>query len=390
MNHFLILPRMARAASIAVLSLACLAPAAAQQAPTPPDVLSYEGFLTGPSGLPLGSPTSTNLAAVFRIYDAATAGNALWTEQHTLTVTAGNFQVALGEGAAYASEPKGPLSSVFLGTASSDRHVEITLKGAGAGGSDLVILPRARLTPAPWTFLAGRSRTASSLVNHLNAPVIGAAGGRVGIQTGTPTQDLDVNGTLTATSVATSSDATLGNVATAKALVGRGSTPVGSVIMWTGSTPPPGWALCDGQLASGIRTPDLRGRFLLGAGAGTGLTPRTPGDVGGEELHALGLAEMPEHAHFVDPPAVAMGDAGWHTHEYLSGVGSSANPWVTTGAWWTGGAVGGARWTQTTTLAGNHGHRVDPPALDTSADGGGQPHNNMPPFYVLAFIMRVQ
>ena len=327
---------------------------------------------------------------MFRIYDASTAGNALWTEQHTLTVTGGNFQVLLGEGAAYASEPKPPLSSIFLGAASSDRHVEVTLKAAGGGGSDLTIMPRSRLTPSPWTFLAARARTAASLVNHLNAAVISTSSGRVGINKPNPTEALDVAGTITAVSATATSSANLGTTVTANSLSGKGSTPVGSIIMWTGSTPPSGWALCDGQVASGIRTPDLRGRFLMGAGAGTGLTSRTAGDTGGEEAHALSLAGMPAHDHFLDPPPQSMGGAGWHTHEHVSGVGSSANPWVSTFAWWTSGAVGGSASIQYTTLSGEHGHLVDPGALDTASVGGGQPHNNMPPFYVLAFIMRVQ
>lgn len=40
------------------------------------------------------------------------------------------------------------------------------------------------------------------------------------------------------------------------------SVPAGGIIMWSGETVPDGWALCDGENG----TPDLRGRFIYGAG----------------------------------------------------------------------------------------------------------------------------
>lgn len=44
--------------------------------------------------------------------------------------------------------------------------------------------------------------------------------------------------------------------------------PVGGIIMWYGSvaTIPAKWALCNGAIVNGVQTPDLRDRFVLGAG----------------------------------------------------------------------------------------------------------------------------
>lgn len=44
-------------------------------------------------------------------------------------------------------------------------------------------------------------------------------------------------------------------------------------------------------------TPDLRGRTLIGAGTGSGLTTRTVAESLGEEAHTLSEAEMPAHTH---------------------------------------------------------------------------------------------
>ncbi len=52
-----------------------------------------------------------------------------------------------------------------------------------------------------------------------------------------------------------------------------------------------------GNGTSTFGIPDLRGRSLLGAGQGTGLTMRTVGDVPGAAAHALTESEMPAHTH---------------------------------------------------------------------------------------------
>jgi microcystin-dependent protein len=81
---------------------------------------------------------------------------------------------------------------------------------------------------------------------------------------------------------------------------------------------PRGWALCNGQIISiaqntalfsllgttyggnGTTTfalPDLRGRFAIGTGQGTGLSPNSLGETGGSENVDLTIAQMPAHAH---------------------------------------------------------------------------------------------
>jgi microcystin-dependent protein len=55
----------------------------------------------------------------------------------------------------------------------------------------------------------------------------------------------------------------------------------GMILAWKGSENevPKGWLLCNGENG----TPNLRGRFILGSGKGTGLTSRSVGSTGGAE-----------------------------------------------------------------------------------------------------------
>jgi len=366
-----------RLAVVCLLTLTVCAPVLRAADANPPDKMSYQSYLVDANGNPLGSTNTgpKNYDAIFRIWNdqmATAPANRLWTEQQTITVDKGYFSILLGEGNAYGSEARPALSSIFAGGDASDRYVEMTVKGIGPGGADSTILPRVRLLPAPYAFLAKNAVSANSLSSPTANQIVTVSGGWVGINNPSPTTTLDVNGTIKA----------------GAGFVGNGTIPIGGIIMWSGTTVPAGWALCDGQ---GGR-PDLRGRFILGSGNGNGLTGRSTGQTGGEENHTLSWNEMPQHSHYVDPPGVDTANSGNHYHgfddAYFAENTGSDN-------------VNGARsgwdgdndyfWRRgTTAWAGEHRHWVDIPGFRTDNQGNNWAHNNMPPYYVLAFIMRVQ
>lgn len=167
--------------------------------------------------------------------------------------------------------------------------------------------------------------------------ILNPIAGNVGVGTTTPTNRLQVAGRAQATE-----------------FVGNGTIPIGGIIMWAGAAVPSGWVLCDG--ASG--TPDLRGRFILGSGNGVGLAPRANGEKGGAETKVLSVEEMPRHSHDLHWPATGY-SANYNSSLEVLSAGASDN-----GRPYYSNAV------------------VDA--------GGSRPFDKMPPFYVLAFIMRVQ
>ena len=120
--------------------------------------------------------------------------------------------------------------------------------------------------------------------------------------------------------------------------------PTGMVIAWAKQEIPKGWAVCDGENT----TPDLRGRFVLAAGEGKELTTRALGDNNGEEQHTLTVDEMPNHGHKYTAPIWKYGGCGRDCSQ----------------------GIGGGLFT-------------------TETIGGSQQHNNMPPFYVLIYIMKL-
>ncbi len=363
------------------------------QGPVAPEMLPYQGTLVNGDGNPLGSTSPKNYDVIFRIYDAAANGTLLWAEQQTVTVDAGRYSVQLGLGGANGTEPRPALVSVFRSATASDRYVEVTVKSIGPGGGDSTLIPRTRLLPGAFAMVSRHALSTDRVVNSGNASVITLLDTKVGINTTNPTVELTVKGGARATAVSVTGNVQAGGKAKSGSWVGKGASPVGTIILWSGTAvdKPAGWALCDGTEVNGLKTPDLRGRFILGAGAGPGLTERRVGQTGGEEAHALTLAEMPSHDHVVDPPATRTGVSGGHAHRgFMTEIDDSNLGLEPDGYTATGNLISWGIWNVNTTTTPAHRHTVNFSPKSSEASGRGLPLDNMPPFYVLAYLIRVQ
>ena len=96
---------------------------------------------------------------------------------------------------------------------------------------------------------------------------------------------------------------------------------IGQISIYAFNFAPRGWMPCDGRLlpiaqyqalfaligttygGDGRTTfalPDLRGRIVVGAGNGPGLTPRTIGEMSGTETNTLSISNLPPHNHSIN------------------------------------------------------------------------------------------
>ena len=151
---------------------------------------------------------------------------------------------------------------------------------------------------------------------------------------------------------------------------------------------PVGWAKCDGQLLpisqntalfsllgttyggngkSTFALPDLQGRFPIQHGQGPGLSDYFAGQTGGSATVTLLESEIPSHSH----QARAVDGEGTETS-------AEGNAWAT------------PRYGRATedTYSASATVPMSPSAL--AAAGGGQPHNNMPPYLTLTFCIAMQ
>lgn len=110
-----------------------------------PNFIHYQGKILDNLGQPLAPTTPEIHKLAFRLWDQATGGTLIWSEEQLVTVTNGLFSVNLGQGAPIGVEPNN-LTSAFNG---KNRFLGITL-----GSSATEIAPRLAFLSAPFAFVA--------------------------------------------------------------------------------------------------------------------------------------------------------------------------------------------------------------------------------------------
>jgi microcystin-dependent protein len=163
------------------------------------------------------------------------------------------------------------------------------------------------------------------------------------INTGNVSSTGSINTTALSANSITSSGSISGGALSITGFSTNALVPTGAIMIWSGSVAsiPAGWALCDGSSGR----PDLRGRFIVGYN-NFDADYSTIGNQGGEKRHTLTISEMPSHSHNFE------------------------------------GVVPDGR-------GGDGGKAAEITTKTTTATGGGLAHENRPPYYTLAYIIKL-
>ncbi len=180
------------------------------------------------------------------------------------------------------------------------------------------------------------------------------------------------------------------------AIAAANGVPTGAIMPYAGNTAPAGWVLCDGSaiptgaagdglraVIGGNSTPNLVNRFIVGAGNQYQVT-----NVGGADTVALTTNQMPSHNH-----GGSTSTDGDHNHAPTrneNGVDVRYDRLLTLGSNDTAATIDGNNngeepgltRSQLILNAGAHSHTI-------TAQGGGEAHENRPPYYALTYIIKL-
>jgi microcystin-dependent protein len=191
-----------------------------------------------------------------------------------------------------------------------------------------------------------------------------ASGIPTGATTGTGNIVYSASPTLTGTPLAPTASVTTDNTQIATTAFVRDIIPSGIISLWSGSVAsiPSGWLLCDGSNS----TPDLRDRFVVGAGS-TYAVAATGGSAN---------ATLVSHTHTATSTS-SVTDPG-HLHSAQAGnFGSSGSSFL----------GGGPNQYSYNTNTNTTGISVST-STSLSTEGSSATNANLPPYYALAYIMK--
>jgi len=162
-----------------------------------------------------------------------------------------------------------------------------------------------------------------------------------------------------------------------------GGVPVGTIVMYGGSTAPSGWQLCDGSTpqttalqtllgGAGQTVPNLKDKFIVGAGNNYALKA-----TGGSAD-----ATLVSHSHTTNSTSKTLTGAVTKVSECYNVAGGASGVFTKTNDG-NSPVTGGSSNSPTSgfTFDGTHSH-------DTNSQGSSATNANLPPYYALTYIIK--
>ena len=299
------------------------------------------------------------------------------------------------------------------GAITATDSLTLTSTDAGAAAAPTITLTRDSATPAANDIIgqidfrgednASNSDSFAKIQGKITDPTSGSEDGTLEVVVKTGGNDQTIAFPTTSGTLALTSD--LGN-----------AFPSGGIIMWSGQEAdiPSGWVLCNGANS----TPDLRNRFVVGAGTGSSYTVNNTGGSNDAIIvsHSHGSGNFGTNNTGGHSHGGNTSNTGGHSHGgSTNNTGDHAHRWGTDDAIGAQGgnnnpdANGGQNWRAWTDTQGAHSHNIN-----TNNDGshshnintnndGEHSHSvsgnsgsagssgtgaNRPPYYALCFIMK--
>jgi hypothetical protein len=174
--------------------------------------------------------------------------------------------------------------------------------------------------------------------------------------TGTGSMVLSASPTFTGTPTAPNANVATDSTQIATTAFVRDIIPAGVILLWSGSiaTIPTGWVLCDGTNS----TPDLRDRFIVGAGS-TYAVAATGGSANATLVSHTHTASVTDPGHNHTIPQLNSSINVQFNNNNLFGSGTQNSGTATTGI-----------------------------SVTNSTEGSSATNANLPPYYALAYIMK--
>ena len=152
--------------------------------------------------------------------------------------------------------------------------------------------------------------------------------------------------------------------------------PKGVVLMWSGASTaiPTGWALCNGTTVSGVVTPDLRNKFIVGAGDTYAVAANGGSADSIVVSHSHNITD-PGHTHFIANTADAGGTTTTNISSTLTLNRSNGAEYHLQGT--VAAATVGPTSTSTIGISA------------TASEGTNGTNANLPPYYALCYIIKI-